>query len=77
MLPSEQQRNESLNKNIKELTKEDIKNAIGYGVSEIVFHIVFYFLVFTTTGLYFLIGFWSLVGLIPIGLMAYYLFKKK
>lgn len=31
----------------------------------------------TTTGLYLLLGFYVIIGIIPIGLMIYYLFKKK
>lgn len=60
----------------QKITKDNYKDAFKVFLVEFAGELFFAFLT-TTIGLYVLLGFWLVVGIVPIGLMGYYLFKHE
>lgn len=59
-------------KNVKEIkTKDNLKQIIERFCGEFFVEALFYFLLFTTTGLHVFVGFWALWAIFPIGACVY------
>lgn len=61
----------------QKISKDNYQDALKVFFAEFGFELFFAVLAGTTAGLYLLLGFYVIIGIIPIGLMIYYLFKKK
>lgn len=61
----------------QKISKDNYQDALKVFFAEFGFQLFFAVLVGTTAGLYLLLGFYVIIGIIPIGLMIYYLLKKK
>lgn len=57
----------------KQSVREILLTFFGEGLGQIIAFLLFG----TATGLYFVIGVWILVGLIPIGFLVFYFLKSK
>lgn len=59
------------------ITKQNLKEAMMVFFGEAAIHLLLYGAFGTMIGLYFIIGFWCVVGVVPIGLLVYYVMTKQ